>query len=72
MRFENQTAKEAYLDEQFLKFGDQFFPTLQHMRHLEEITDSLPVGQYSKIESRILTLGNHIRFLVAEANKSPQ
>ncbi len=70
MRFENQTAKEAYLDEELSKFGDHFYPTLQHMQHLEQVTDTLPIGQYSRIEGRVLTLGDHIRFLVSEAEKS--
>lgn len=72
MRFENQTAKEAYLDQELSKFGDHFYPTLQHMRHLEEVTDTLPVGQYSRIESAILALGNHIRFLVSDTGTSSQ
>lgn len=70
MKFESQTAKEEYLNAELSRFGDHFYPTRQHMKHLEEVTDTLPIGSFSRIEKAVLTLGDHIRYLVDERRES--
>lgn len=71
MRFENQSAKVAFLEEELRKFGDNFFPTVAHLIELEAVTDTLPVGQFAEIQRRMLALGRHVRSCIAEMTASP-
>ncbi len=60
MKFETQDAKVQYIRGEVGRFGDGFFPTTQHMQHLDHVTDSLPFNQFTDLQQRVAALRIHI------------